>query len=539
MRRGGRRLQAATLFSLWMAVVAVGCTTTTPADHQAVSAPPVSIDPSVPAPADPSFWEWERTTRERADSLVEDAQRLAEQGDIDGARAKLDQARVIVLDTPEAYVRREAWRVYLADLQAERMRLESRFEPSGDATEGFEVADLPDLPLAIDTEPSWPPDGLPPSDFPLVRNATVDRFLDAFTRTGEYRDRIYRGLERAGPYLPMIRNELARAGIPRDLAWLPLIESSFSLTAMSRARAHGMWQFMASTGRHYGLRVDGLIDERRDPVLATRAAAAYLADLYREFGDWHLALAAYNSGAGNVRRAIRRSGSRDFWILQRRLPRETRSYVPAFIASVIVAADPTRYDLPVPRPEPFSLVPLEIPEPLDLAVLARHMDLDVAALRELNPSLRRDLTPAGPPTVLWLKPEDAENARSVLASLPRSEWAPRMLYTVRSGDTLSEIASRHGSSVSAIRAANDIRGSLIRPGQTLLVPRYGVNTPVPPSHREAPEGTYVVRSADTLWDIARSFGVRVAHLCEANGIGPDDPIFPGQRLTIPIPPRHG
>ena len=169
--------------------------------------------------------------------------------------------------------------------------------------------------------------------------------------------------------------------------------------------------------------------------------------------DWHLALAAYNSGAGNVRRAIRRTGSRDFWTLQRRLPRETRSYVPAFIASVIVAADPARFELPVPVLEPWSLEPLEIPEPLDLAVLAEHMGTEVAALKRSNPALRRELTPAGRPTVLWLAPEDTAAARRVLAELPPSEWAPRMVYTVRSGDTLSGIASRHGSSVAAIREA--------------------------------------------------------------------------------------
>ncbi len=540
MTRTGRRLRAATRISLLSAAVAAGCATApTPPGSESVPASVTSVRPPAPESVRPPFWDWERTTRERADALVDEAHELVATGHLDAARSRLDEAIALVRTTPDGYDRRDAWRAYLADLDAEVERVEARRAPVTIPADGSEIADLPELPPPPDELTDWSADGLPPSDYPLVRNPTVERFLDAFSRAGEYRNRIERGLERAGPYLPMIRDELALAGVPRDLAWLPLIESSFSLTATSRARAHGMWQFMASTGRHYGLRIDGLVDERRDPVLATRAAAAYLADLYAEFGDWHLALAAYNSGAGNVRRAIRRTGSTDFWTLQRRLPRETRSYVPAFIASVIVAADPARFGLPEPEPETWTLAPLEIPEPLDLAVLAEHMGTDVASLRAHNPALRRDLTPAGRPTVLWLPPEDAAAARAVLAQLPRSDWAPRMLYTVRSGDTLSGIATRHGSSVSAIRAANDIRGSLIRPGQELIVPRFGLDAPPPPASREAPGGTYVVRSADTLWDIARSFGVRVAQLCEVNGIGPDDPIFPGQRLRIPTPPRQG
>jgi membrane-bound lytic murein transglycosylase D len=523
-----------------IAIVMSACASAPPPEPARTAVEPQPTPESVATTGqDGTHWAWERATRERADLIVVEAQTLADDGDLEAALSRLAEAEALVRDTPPDYVRREQWHAYLADLETEAARLAARFGPEDDLTDDTDRSDLPELPDVERHELVWSADGLPPSDYPLVRNPTVERFLDAFTRPGEYRTRIQRGLERCGPFLPMIRDELARAGVPQDLAWLPLIESSFSLTATSRARAHGMWQFMASTGRHYGLRIDGLVDERRDPVLATRAAARYLADLYRQFDDWHLALAAYNSGAGNVRRAIRRTGSRDFWTLQRRLPRETRSYVPAFIASVIVAADPARFELPAPVLEPWSLVPLEIPEPLDLAVLAEHMQTDIGTLRRSNPALRRELTPAGRPTVLWLAPEDAETARRVLAELPRSEWAPRMVYTVRSGDTLSGIASRHGSSVAAIRAANGLRGSLIRPGQELIVPRFGLETPSEPVRREAPEGTYVVRAADTLWDIARSFGVRVALLCEANGIGPDDPIFPGQRLRIPTPPHQG
>ena len=154
-------------------------------------------------------------------------------------------------------------------------------------------------------------------------NSTVEQFLEAMVSSSEYHRRIETGLARAGTYLPMIRSQFAEAGLPQDLSYLPLIESAFSVKAYSRARAHGMWQFISSTGRHYGLDVGTLIDERRDPERSTEAAVAYLSDLYDQFNDWYLALAAYNSGSGNVRRAMRRSGSTDYWALRQFLPRET------------------------------------------------------------------------------------------------------------------------------------------------------------------------------------------------------------------------
>lgn len=529
MTRAGRRAPAAALINPVVLVILSACSSA-PIDRTVATSSP-------PTPTPPAFNAWEETTRERADALVDEAQLLAAIADADAARACMDRAIALVLATPEGYDHREAWQDYLADLLNEADRLEDRLAPAPEAVVPFEIADLPPLeppdgPPGI-TVP-YAPNALPDSDFPLVRNATVDRFLDAFTRPGEYRTRVLKGLERSGAYLPMIREELAAAGVPTDLAWLPLIESSFSLTATSRARAHGMWQFIASTGRHYGLRIDPLLDERRDPTLSTQAAAAYLSDLFRQFDDWPLALAAYNSGAGNVRRAIRRSGSRDFWALRSRLPRETRNYVPAFIASVIVASRPSAYGMPEPKIVPWTHEAIPVPDALDLAVLAERLDVDLELMRDLNPAVKRDLTPSGRTTTIWVPHEQASAARALLTSMPRSEWAPRVVYAVRHGDTLSAIAKRHGSSVDAIRAANSLSGSLIRPGQTLLVPRPGVDGPATAViGRDAPGGVYVVRQADTLWDIARSFGVRVAQLCDHNGLAPNDPIHPGQRLAIP------
>jgi membrane-bound lytic murein transglycosylase D len=336
----------------------------------------------------------------------------------------------------------------------------------------------------------------------------------------------------------MIRAKLRAAGLPEDLSYLPLIESAFSLRAYSRARAHGMWQFISSTARHYGLEVGPLVDERRDPVRSTEAAVAYLQDLYEQFDDWHLALAAYNSGSGNVRRAIRRSRSRDFWVLRRYLPRETRNYVPAYMASVVVAKQPQKHGFPVPQEQEWAFDIVIAPDALDLQFLASRIDLDIDILRNLNPAIRRDLTPARGSTPIRLPIGYGKATQAVLDTVPSSEWAPRMLHTVRRGDSLYSIAQRYGSSVSAIRQANSLRSNLIRPGQTLLVPRLGISYSQP-RQRVADKGSYVVQRNDTLWDIARSFNVSVDTLCTANGLSRRDTIHPGQRLVIPTQSTGG
>jgi len=478
---------------------------------------------------------WEQQTRQMVDELLEASRTLADEGRTEEALDRIDEALCEALEPPPDLPLSASYLDWLAGLLAEADALEEDLDLLAAAGPDGELVDLPPLEIPPDDEiaVAQPPGSLlPPSDFPLELNPTVDRFVEAMTREGEYRRRIERGLSRAGPYLPMIRNKLEQAGLPEDLAYLPLIESAFSNTAYSRARAHGMWQFISSTGRHYGLAVGSLVDERRDPELSTDAAAAYLTDLYEEFNDWSLALAAYNSGSGNVRRAIRRSGNTDFWSLRRYLPRETRNYVPAFMASVIVAKQPERFGFTPPVEEDWVYDKITVSDALDLEFLADKIDLEVATVRELNPAIRRDLTPAVGQTTVRLPAGFGSVAEDILAATPKSEWAPRMMHTVRSGESLYTIARRYGSSVSAIRQANGIRGNLIHPGQTLVVPRFGAPRPQPTRHASG-EGTYMVQRNDTLWDIARSFGMSVDSLCAANGLSRRDTIRPGQRLEIP------
>jgi membrane-bound lytic murein transglycosylase D len=485
---------------------------------------------------DPSYRQWEEATRQRTDDLITEAQRLADEGRHLEALDRIDEALCLVLDPPEDYVAEPGYLDYAARLLAEAESLEHRLDIEDE--DGVDVEELVALPpieiteLEVEEREPTEPGVIPPSEYPLVRNSTVEQFLEAMTREGEYRNRIETGLRRSGDYLPMIRSKFGAAGLPLELSYLPLIESAFSLKAYSRARAHGMWQFISSTGRHYGLEIGSLVDERRDPVRSTEAAVAYLTDLHAEFDDWYLALAAYNSGAGNVRRAVRRSGSRDFWALRRYLPRETRNYVPGFIASVIIAKDPDSWGFPTPVEREWDFDAVEVPDALDLQFLAKEIDLPLDELRELNPAIRRDLTPANNVTMVRLPSGMADTAERVLAEVPRSEWAPRMIHTVRRGESLYTIAQRYNSSVGAIKQANNIRGSLIHPGQSLIVPRLGISYGNPAT-RSAENGSYVVQRNDTLWDIARSFGVSVDSLCAANGLSRRSVIQPGQRLTLP------
>jgi membrane-bound lytic murein transglycosylase D len=486
-----------------------------------------------------TYRQWEESTRDFADDLMAEAQRLQGEGRGDEAISLTDDALCVVLQTPKGYLPEARYLDYLAELIDEAKEMEAALQPVDyEIEDSEEFVLLPPIDLLVDdsvADEALVDSLLPPSDFPLMLNSTVEQFLEAMVSSGEYHKRIETGLGRAGTYLPMIRPRFAAAGLPEDLSYLPLIESAFSVKAYSRARALGMWQFISSTGRHYGLEVGSLVDERRDPELSTAAAVAYLSDLYDQFNDWHLALAAYNSGSGNVRRAIRRSGSKDFWTLRQYLPRETRNYVPAFIASVIVAKQPEKYGFTPPVDKPWNFESIEVPDALDLQFLARESGIPLDELRDLNPAIRRDLTPARSTTRLHLPPGTTASAEAALNSAPRDQWAPRMIHSVRSGESLYSIARKYGSSVSAIRQANALRGSLIRPGQELLVPRFGteMRTESSQSPRTAEGGVYVVQRNDTLWDIARGFSVSVDSLCAANGLSRYDVIRPGQRLDIP------
>ncbi|MBI2994901.1 MAG: LysM peptidoglycan-binding domain-containing protein [Gammaproteobacteria bacterium] len=378
----------------------------------------------------------------------------------------------------------------------------------------------------------------------LDQKAVRDK-LAWFSRNQEYLDRV---AERARPYLYYIVEELDRRGMPLDLALLPIIESAYHPFALSPSRASGIWQFIPSTGKRYGLKQNWWYDGRRDIIAATGAALDYLQKLHAEFdGDWLLAVAAYNAGELNVTRAINRNRNTgrkaDFWSLD--LPRETRGYVPSFLAVVELAAQPDHYGIalrPIANAPYFSRVDLD--GQLDLATAAALAAISMDELYTLNPGFNQWATdPEGPHTLL-LPLAKTEEFKRGLSSLPAEERIRWTRHEIRAGETLGEIASRYRTSVEALQAANGLRTNLIRTGHSLLIP----NAQQPEAHytlsadnrgfRVAARATlrqaarHVVTRGDTLWDISRRYGVSIADLCAWNDITPKALLRLGQKLEL-------
>src|SRR5712692_2253763 len=346
--------------------------------------------------------------------------------------------------------------VYAYELQAFR------------AGDGFNEA--PAVPAAIDevAEMTFPVD---PSlkgraeeaaknishDLPLTVNDEVLSFLNFF-QTPRGRAIVETGLSRAGRYREMISRVLREEGVPQDLIYLAQAESAFQPLALSRAGARGIWQFVAYRGQEYGLRHTWWIDERQDPEKATRAAAQHLRDLYKLFGDWYLAMAAYNCGPGNVQKGIERTGYADFWELYKRnvLPRETRNYVPIIIALTLIAKGAEHYGI---QAEPEAPVPTDIVKPghpIDLRLVAETIDVGVETLRSLNPSLLRLATPEDPTFELHLPPGSAQRFSAEIAEIPADKWVSWRRHRIESGETLTSIAKKYHLAAAAIADANNL-----------------------------------------------------------------------------------
>jgi peptidoglycan lytic transglycosylase D len=318
------------------------------------------------------------------------------------------------------------------------------------------------------------------SPYPVVMNDQVRFFVDRFT--GDRREVVDLWMSRAGRYLTMIRDVLRRNGLPEDLAFTAMIESGFNPLAVSRVGAKGLWQFMAATARRYGLRVDQWVDERLDPEKATSAAAAYFRDLHGIFGSWTLAQAAYNAGEMRVIRALRVTGAKDFWPLTRtsHLARETKEFVPQIQAAVLIGRDPTRYGFEVTDPEPVTVERLPLPPSTDLRRLAAAAGLSSDALRGLNPTLVKGVTPPGAPYEVRI-PADRRDAimtalapsrRTVLAHAPgttRASGVPQ-IHVVRPRETINSIAKRYGVKAGDVLRLNSLSGhDAIRPGDRLRI----------------------------------------------------------------------
>jgi peptidoglycan lytic transglycosylase D len=312
-------------------------------------------------------------------------------------------------------------------------------------------------------------------------------------------------LRRAGRYREMIQRVFHEEGVPQDLIYLAQAESAFQPLALSRAGARGMWQFVSYRGQQYGLRHTWWIDERQDPEKATRAAAQHLRDLYGLFGDWYLAMAAYNCGPGNVQKAIEWTGYADFWELYRRnvLPRETKNYVPIILALTLIAKDAAHYNIQV---EPETSVPTDIVKPgraIDLRLVAETIDVDVETLRALNPSLLRLATPDDTAFELHLPAGSAEKFSAEIADIPADKWVSWRRHRVESGETLTSVAKKYHVTPAAIAEANNLeRGEGLEPGEKLIIP-----ATQPQSETKRRLVSYRVRKGDTLSGIADRFSV--------------------------------
>ncbi|HET9604499.1 MAG TPA: LysM peptidoglycan-binding domain-containing protein [Gemmatimonadales bacterium] len=374
----------------------------------------------------------------------------------------------------------------------------------------------------------------------------VQYYLDFFTGPGRSRMEIW--LERLPKYEGMIRSELAANELPEDLVYLALIESGFSNRAVSRARAVGMWQFMAPTGRGYGLRIDSWVDDRRDPVKATSAAARYLKDLRDRFGSPYLAAAAYNAGAGRVGRGLARldDGEDDdslysdatFFKLYNTslLRRETKDYVPKLIAAALIAKEPSKYGFTVDSTaEPFRADSITVPDMTGLDVIAQLADTTMAAIRDLNPEYLRLVTPPRTRSIVLVPPGRGDETQSAFDSLPESAYVSFRKHVVGKSESVASIARHYGITTDQLYEANPGRKGHVRAGQTLLVPAddamsvvvaHNVAEPAAPEVR-----IHKVRSGETLSGIAVRYHVSVAQLQRWNRLR-SSRIRIGQRLRI-------
>jgi membrane-bound lytic murein transglycosylase D len=403
-----------------------------------------------------------------------------------------------------------------------------------------------------------------PHDIDIPQHAKVLQYVQLFS--GRLKGYLEEGLSRGAQYLPMIQDVFRAEGLPLDLAYVPLIESAFKSSAVSRAKAKGIWQFMQGTGLENGLEHDWYIDERSDPEKATHAAAKYLTTLYKMFGDWHLALASYNGGPGRVQRAMKRSRRDDFWELtasSRYLPRETRDYVPLILAAIVIARNPAQYGLNVVAAEASHSERIAVYSPIDLRKVAEWAEVPVEVIQELNPELRRWTTPVRA-TDYELKVPQGTGTRilAALATAEPEELASFSHYTVKKGETISTIAKKLKVGRTDLAEANYLTTKAkLSAGQQLIIPRAPTtilaartDTPAPLTESRSVDAaigsnvrppavqsaaaasgvtrvTHQVKRGETLLSIARLYRTTVASLKQSNRIS-GNAIKAGQRLTI-------
>ena len=378
------------------------------------------------------------------------------------------------------------------------------------------------------------------SDLPLMMTDPVASYINYFSTRG--RGILERALARQGRYHDMIERILKEEGVPQDLIYLAQAESGFHPLAVSRAGARGMWQFMSSRAKGYGLERSWWVDDRQDPEKATHAAARHLKDLYNQFGDWYLAMAAYNSGPGTVQQAVKRTGYADFWELYKRdvLPRETRNYVPIILAVTIMAKNPAQYGLEniaTEKPLPYDTV--RINYPVDLRLVAECVDASASDIQDLNPSLLRLTTPKDQDFDLHVPLGTKERYLSAINSVPEDMRVWWRFHKVAPGDTLASIARSYHTTSQAITEANNLEDTELQPDSKLIIP-------IAPGRHAATEQAaysrvatrYKVRKGDTVQRVADNFGVPPAMVRRWNHLKGDSVL--GRKVLyvhLPVTPN--
>jgi membrane-bound lytic murein transglycosylase D len=424
--------------------------------------------------------------------------------------------------------------------------LQGDVEPEPEQTKDQELQDLQFLgkweqgvPAITDT------DDVVEYDFPVTINRQVQYYLDFFM--GKQRDSFAVWLSRSGRFLPMIQEQFQELGLPGDLAYLAMIESGYNERAYSRARAVGVWQFIKSTGNNYGLEINTYVDERRDPVKSTQAAASYLGDLYNEFGSWYLAVAAYNAGEGKIRRAIKKYKTTDFWEIAQGnfLQLETKRYVPKLIAAILIAREPEKYGFAnIEYEPPLAYETVEVPRWTAVKAVALAGDIEAETLKRYNNELRKEFTPPDKASYPFKVP--LGKREQIEENLPRVQAVVSTgfkTHTVRKGETLDAVCRKYGLTKTAVLKSNNLRASGLQVGQRLRIPYQMIAYEMLPEGSvakgylaaEAAGGNFVlhkVRPGETVSHLSSLYNVPIHLIAAWNDISDISRIRSGQKLIL-------
>jgi membrane-bound lytic murein transglycosylase D len=522
--------------------------------RKAMVAPPVVVVPS-PAlpnlPPPPAFALNDRIEPQKFDAakkVIDEAEGYYLQGEVDYKQGHLDRAKKMFDRALETMLRSAV------PIKSDE-RLEKKFDDLVDRIHGYDMAALQegdaflkqkyepapsDETLAVETFPARIDEKLKTTaekevaeiahDLPIAINDRVLNFLDYFTH-GRGRATMENGLRRMGQYRPMIERILKETGVPRDLIYLAQVESGFQPMALSNKKAKGIWQFVPFRGAEYGLVQNWWVDERQDPEKSTRAAARHLKDLYEQYNDWYLAMAAYNCGPGNVQKAIERTGYADFWEMSDRhvLPLQTENYVPAILAVDIIAKNPEKYGFSVEPFKPIETERVTVSTPTDLRLVAETIDTSVETLHSFNPALLRMTTPPNMPDFkLNLPAGTKEKFLTDIALIPEDKRVLWRRHRITEGESLSTIARNYGTTVSAIAQVNDLTAeSVLAEGAKIIIPATSTS-------KKITQVKHRVERGETLASIAAKYNVTPEELRKWNRLSALTKLRKGERLTVHV-----